>query len=231
MGDILHYPQRHARASKRSKSPKSSAVTAPPVSSAILSAISRDGQPVPLHKKVTQPLDTPIRAAKSRRFTPFSSSQSASFMEGAFSPSKISDQVKLLAPLHGQLETADPDFGMGRGAQPKRKEIPAAPKQRELQRTFIQRWRKKKGLTQGDVAEYLGVSIATVSQIENAETGYKQEYLEGIAELVGCNPADLLVRSPDDPEPIWELWDVADAAQRKQILRVAKALLAPNGAA
>ena len=117
---------------------------------------------------------------------------------------------------------------MAKGAQQKRQVTPPTV-EHELQQTFIRQWRKKAGMNQSDLAEVLGVSTATVSQIENAETGYKQEYLERIAEAVGCDPADLLVRGPEDPQPIWRLWDGATAAQRKQIVRVAAALLDPNG--
>lgn len=114
---------------------------------------------------------------------------------------------------------------MPRVAQ-KRKAIPAPPSEpRVLQRTFIRQWRDKLGWNQTEMGTYLGVSTGTISQIESAKTGYKQEYLEGIAEAAGCDPADLLVRAPDDPRPIWSLWDVASASQRKQILKVVAALL------
>jgi len=143
-------------------------------------------------------------------------------MGEAFSPSKISAQVKLLVPLDGQAGAFHPQFGMAKGAQQKRTP-PTEP--RVLQRTFIQQWRKARGWNQTDLGNYIGVSTSTVSQIENAETGYKQEYLEGIAEALDCEPADLLTRSPSDPEPIWRLWEGATADQRKQILKVAAALL------
>lgn len=118
---------------------------------------------------------------------------------------------------------------MAKGAQQKRKVIPTPPSERVLQRTFIRAWRKSAGMNQAELGAYIGVSTATISQIENAETGYKQEYLEGIAEAVGCDPADLLTRAPDDPAPIWKLWDSATPAQRQQFVRVAAALLTSNG--
>ena len=117
---------------------------------------------------------------------------------------------------------------MAKGAQ-KRREAPTPPAEHVLQRTFIRQWRKNASMSQGDLAGYLGVSTATVSQIENAETGYKQEYLERIAEAVGCEPADLLIRGPEDPEPIWRLWQQAKHGQRKQILKVITAMLDRDG--
>lgn len=153
-------------------------------------------------------------------------------MGEGFSPSKNLAQVKVLAPMDGQAEAIHRKFTMAKGAQQKRKEIPAPPEKRVLQRTYIREWREKRlGWNQTELGEYLGVSAATVSQIENAKTGYKQEYLEAIAEAAGCDPADLLVRGPDDLEPIWKLWEGAGAAQRKKILQVAAVLLQPNGGA
>lgn len=99
-----------------------------------------------------------------------------------------------------------------------------------LRPTFIKQWRKKKGWNQAKLADALGVSTATISQIENGETGYKQEYLEGIAEALGCEPADLLMRNPTDPEAIWSLWDRAKPAEKQQIIRVIKGLLGNEAA-
>lgn len=99
-----------------------------------------------------------------------------------------------------------------------------------LRPTFIRQWRKKKGWNQAKLADAIGVSTATISQIENGETGYKQEYLEGIAYALGCEPADLLMRDPSDPEAIWSLWDSAKPAQRKQILGIIRGLLGSEAA-
>lgn len=225
MGNVI--PLDHARISSASTTRrKSLAVTSPSVTAAIFSATSRDGHPLPSQSCVTRPPETPIKRANSPRLMSRKSRYSESFMVEGFSPSKNLAQIKVLAPLDGQAVDIHRKFNMAKGAQQKRQEPPG---ERELQRTFIRQWRKKAGLNQTDLATILGVSTATVSQIENAETGYKQEYLEGIAEAVGCDPADLLVRGPDDPEPIWRLWSDASPSQRKQILRVAAALLAPNG--
>lgn len=99
-----------------------------------------------------------------------------------------------------------------------------------LQPTFIRQWRKKKGWNQTRLADAVGVSTATISQIENSETGYKQEYLEAIADALGCTPADLLMRNPDDPQAIWSLWEAAKPAQRKQIIGIIEGLLKSSAA-
>lgn len=151
-------------------------------------------------------------------------------MGAAFSSSKILAQPKLLAQLDGQELAAHRNFSMAKKAARKPKpEVEERPRQ-PLRSTFIKQWRKKKGWNQAKLAEAIGVSIATISQIENRETGYKQEYLEGIAVALGCEPADLLVRDPNDPEAIWSLWESASPAQRKQIIGIIKGLLSSEAA-
>lgn len=69
------------------------------------------------------------------------------------------------------------------------------------------------------------MSKGNLSNIENGKTGYNQATLEALAEALQCDPADLLMRNPADPEGIWSLWETAKPAQRKQILGIIKGLL------
>lgn len=69
------------------------------------------------------------------------------------------------------------------------------------------------------------MSKGNLSNIETGKTGYNQETLEAIAAALQCDPADLLMRNPTDPEAIWSLWETARPAQRKQILGMIKGLL------
>lgn len=232
MGGVIEFPRRHTRASAGSASSrrrKSSAVTAPSVAKAIRSATARDGQPSSSQSCVMRPLDTPTLAAKSRRVMPDSSMYADSFMDRIFSPPKISMQVKVLAPADGQNPAIHRKFSMAK-TKGRQDQIVQTRFKEGLRPTFIRAWRKKSGKTQTDVAEFLGVSTATISQIENGETGYKQEYLEGMAYLFGCEPADLLVRDPADKEAIWSLWDNAKPAQRKQIIGIIEGLLKSSAA-
>lgn len=116
-------------------------------------------------------------------------------------------------------------------AQPKQRHI-VKPRFKEpsLRPTFIKQWRKAKGWSQGKLADAVGVSTATISQIENAKSPYTQGHLEGIAEALGCEPADLLMRNPADPEAIWSLWEAAAPAQRRQIIGIIKGLLGSEAA-
>jgi transcriptional regulator with XRE-family HTH domain len=151
-------------------------------------------------------------------------------MNETFSPAKISAQVKVLAPLDGQAAAIHRKFSMAKTLEKREEKVQTRFKQPRFRPTFIKQWRKKKGWNQGKLADAIGVSTATISQIENGETGYKQEHLEAIAEALGCLPADLLMRNPTDPEAIWSLWESAKPAQRKQIIGIIKGLLGSEAA-
>jgi len=169
MAKIIVFPTRqHARASGFSKTRKSSAVTAPSVALAMRSATSREGHPLPSQSDVIHPPVTPIDDANSPRLMPCSSKYSDSFMTKAFSPAKTLAQVKILVPLDGQAETIHRHFSMSKKATSQRK--PAEPVAPVLQRTFIQKWRKHRKMSQTSLAEAVGLSTATISQIENANT-------------------------------------------------------------
>jgi hypothetical protein len=76
-GLVMSAPQLNAPAPSR----KSIGVTAPRVSTRMRRAVSRDSHaPSPRQNCVTAPGETPIRRAKSARFTPARVSQSASFI-------------------------------------------------------------------------------------------------------------------------------------------------------
>jgi transcriptional regulator with XRE-family HTH domain len=90
---------------------------------------------------------------------------------------------------------------------------------------FIRQWRKHRGYTQEQLAEMAGMSPGNLSQIENRKQDYTQSTLEALAEALNCEPADLLVRNPADPEGIWSLWDRAGEAERRQIVAVIEGLL------
>lgn len=64
-----------------------------------------------------------------------------------------------------------------------------------------------------------------LSRIERGGQPYNQELLERLADIYRCDPVDLLIRNPLDPESIWSLWDRAQPGERKQITAVAGAIL------
>ena len=93
-----------------------------------------------------------------------------------------------------------------------------------FRRTFIREWRKHRGLTLERLAERLEMTASHLSMLERGQRGYTQETLERVAEALRTDAASLLMRNPADPDAIWSIWDQATAAERRQIVQVAKAL-------
>lgn len=92
------------------------------------------------------------------------------------------------------------------------------------QRHFIREWRKFRGMTQEQLAERIGVTKSYVSKVEAGKRRYDQPFLEAASEVLRCEPADLLVRDPMDPEGLWSIWDQLAPVQRRQVVEIAKTL-------
>lgn len=95
-------------------------------------------------------------------------------------------------------------------------------------RYFFREWRKHRGLTQGQLAEIIGITGSAVSQIETGDQGFTDSTLEAFAEALACTPADLLMRNPLDEDAPWSLWDTvkkAPAQKRKEIVAVVQTML------
>jgi len=92
-----------------------------------------------------------------------------------------------------------------------------------LGRHFIKEWRKYRGLSQDTLADLLGISKATLSRIENRRIPYGQGFLEACAETLLCTTADLLMRNPLTPDPIWSIWEQIPPTERPRAIEVLKA--------
>lgn len=92
------------------------------------------------------------------------------------------------------------------------------------QRHFIREWRKHRGLNQEQLAERIGISRPQLSKIEKGTRKYDQAFLEIAAEVLRCEPADLIMRDPSEPEGIWSIWDTLAPVQRQQLVDIAKTL-------
>jgi transcriptional regulator with XRE-family HTH domain len=90
-------------------------------------------------------------------------------------------------------------------------------------RPFIRDWRLHRNLTQEQLAEKVGTSKGHVSRIETGERPYTQQFLESCARVLGCQPADLIARNPEDPEGLWSVWEGIPPAQRDLALAVLRA--------
>lgn len=96
------------------------------------------------------------------------------------------------------------------------------------QKWFLREWRKYRDLSQGKLAERLGTSKGYISDLEAGRRQYNQDQLEAIADALGCEPADLLIRNPLDDAAFWSIWDQVPEADRPAALKMLRAL-APGG--
>lgn len=218
---------------------KSSAVTAPLVTSRMRPAMSRPGQAgCSEHRSVTYEGTTPIAAAKSVRFILETASQSPSLLIGRQYSAKLKfSQYESFS--HGFWRCAVPDSiigGMAKRAVRPRPEpepelvIPNFKKERPPW-PLLRKWRKFRGLNQERLAGRLDMSTASISQLETGKTGYTQDTLERLAVALDCQPADLLMRDPTDPVGIWSIWDRLKPVQRRRAVKVLTALIEEEEAA
>ena len=61
--------------------------------------------------------------------------------------------------------------------------------------------------------------------MERGVRRYNQDILESLAEALNCDPADFLVRNPNDPTGIWSLWDKALPGDKPRIAAVVEAMV------
>lgn len=65
-----------------------------------------------------------------------------------------------------------------------------------LGKHFLQEWREYKEVGQQEAASAINLSRTMLSKIENAEHPYQQQYVEGLARLYRCSPAELIGTNP-----------------------------------
>lgn len=87
---------------------------------------------------------------------------------------------------------------------------------------YLKQWRKHRGYTQDRLAEMTGLSKPYLSQLETGKRQYTQELLEAFATALQCEPADLIIRDPSDPDGIWSIWDQLQPVERGQVVEIAK---------
>ncbi|MBZ9719128.1 helix-turn-helix domain-containing protein [Mesorhizobium sp. AD1-1] len=70
----------------------------------------------------------------------------------------------------------------------------------EAQPYFFRQWRKRRRLNQEDLAEMVGLTASSISQLENGKQGFSDSTLVALAKALDCRPGDLLLWGPDDVE-------------------------------
>jgi transcriptional regulator with XRE-family HTH domain len=98
----------------------------------------------------------------------------------------------------------------------KGKPVPKAPKQQ----FFFKEWRKHRGMTQEELADAVGSTPSSISQLESGKQGFTDSTLIALAGALNCNPGDLLMRNPLDQDAPWSLWDQVKKApkERREII-------------
>lgn len=80
---------------------------------------------------------------------------------------------------------------------------------------FLREWREAAGLTLEQIKAVMGLSISSLSKIENLQTPWYQDVVEMYAEIIGCEPGALLLGPPDPATAkLLQLWAGMSEAQR-----------------
>ena len=64
---------------------------------------------------------------------------------------------------------------------------------------FIAKYRERRGMKAKELADRLGISEGQQSRYESGETPVRLDYLNDVAQELGCTVAELLAGEPDDP--------------------------------
>jgi transcriptional regulator with XRE-family HTH domain len=99
---------------------------------------------------------------------------------------------------------------------------------RQRRPIFLKQWRKYRKLSAQKLADELGVVKSTVTRMEKGERPYNQDLIERAAEILECEPLDILMRDPHDPTGIWDVWDRIDEADRERALKVLEQFAQPR---
>ena len=101
-----------------------------------------------------------------------------------------------------------------------------------LRKTYIRDWRRHNNLTLAKLVERLDVMYdiktteATLSRTETGKQEYTQQLLEALADALGCEPADLLMRPPGNSDDIRLVWTQLTPENQKRALEIIRVLKA-----
>lgn len=98
----------------------------------------------------------------------------------------------------------------------------------QKRRFFFKEWRKHRQYTQEELAELVGVTTSSISQLETGAQGFTDSTLVALADALACEPWDLLMRNPLDQDAPWSIWDSVKKtppAQRAAIVAVVETML------
>jgi transcriptional regulator with XRE-family HTH domain len=99
--------------------------------------------------------------------------------------------------------------------------------QHRRSRLFLKQWRIYRGLSQERLAMRLGTSKGHISNLEAGKARWNEDHLAAWADALDCDPVDLLIRNPTDPEGIWSIWDRVKPVDRDTARRILEQLAEP----
>lgn len=76
--------------------------------------------------------------------------------------------------------------------------------------------REHRGMSQGRLARTIGVSIGTIQSYEHARVRIPVDRLEQLAQVLQCEPADLL-KPPGSRLPLYRHWRVGNPWRRHRV--------------
>nr|WP_321482697.1 helix-turn-helix transcriptional regulator [uncultured Cohaesibacter sp.] len=91
----------------------------------------------------------------------------------------------------------------------------------ELQRWYLREWRKHRGLTQEQLAEAIESTKQTVSRMESGMLPYNQPFLEACADVLKCQPAELLIGAPIQDETLQTIVNSLKSKSPSELSKIA----------
>lgn len=95
---------------------------------------------------------------------------------------------------------------------------------------YLEAWRKRRKMTLEQLAGEIGTSPSVIGYLESGERGLSAKWLRKLAPALGITPGLLLDHHPDNiSDDMIEMWVHANAAQKKQLVDMAKVILDRTG--
>lgn len=94
--------------------------------------------------------------------------------------------------------------------------------------TFLKQWREFRDLTQEQLAEKIGQTGSSISQLERGKQGFGDKTLADLAAALECSPVDILAFDPKQPNSFWPLFHAAERLKgpmRQQLYNVLAAFM------
>lgn len=93
-------------------------------------------------------------------------------------------------------------------------------------RYYFREWRKFRGYNQEALAELVGVTPSSISQLESGKQGFTDTTLAAMAAALKCHPGELLMRDPTRADSFWPLFEKAEKLEGKDRDRLRAVILA-----